>query len=231
MKRNFTSLIKQFLSNTMKYKSISFSFLFFGVLFSLWNCGVKKIEPQQFEGKFVYQLSGRMIDANAADSSNFQVVYAKDSLVRVENFTKLGKQIYIKHIPRNRAYILMDLGGKKVAVQTIPEPSPNDGKYVFNSKRKRKKIAGRKAQRVDVTLPTYDTIIPMYYLPEISPSYTEAIPGIAGLPALYTIFSNDEFVDYKLIYFEEKPIHKDYFGIPSDHEIMSLEEFIEHFND
>jgi len=205
--------------------------LFLSILLILASCGLKKIQPTSFEGKFVYSVSSRMIDPNAQDSSNFQIVYAKDSMMRVENFTKLGKQIYIKHIPKNRAYILMDLGGKKVAIQTIPEASPNAGKYTFDEKRKTKKIAGELARRVDVGIPNTDTLITMYYYPSILPKYSEAIPGIKGLPAKYTIFSNDEFIEYEMIYFEEQPISKDYFGIPSDHEVMSLEEFIELFQE
>lgn len=206
------------------YHRILFTFLTF---FLVYSCAVKKEIPQQFEGKLVYQLSGRMITKGAPDSTDIQIVYAKDSLLRVESFTNIGKQVYIKHIPKNRAYILMDLGGQKVAIQTIPEPSPNAGKYIFQPKRKRKTFAGQRANSVEVKIPNIDSTFSMFYLPHISPEYSEAIPGIAGLPVKYTIFSNDELIDYELIEFDEKTINRDLFGIPSDHQIITMDDFIQ----
>lgn len=193
----------------------------------LFSCGIQKESKAPFEGKLVYSVSSALNNPDDSDSVNYQIVYAKDSLVRIESFTPIGKQIYIKHIPKNRAYILMDLEFKKVAVQTIPDTLKSEGKYTFEAKMGSETFAEQKTKKIKVTLNDQDTTMVMNYLPNISPKYTDAIEGIPGLPAKYSVFSNDLWVSYELISFEEREVSRDLFGIPSDHEIMSLDEFME----
>jgi hypothetical protein len=148
-------------------------------------------------------------------------------MLRIESFTPIGKQIYIKHIPKNRAYILMDLFYEKLAIQTIPEESPNAGKYFFEEVRGSKKIAGRKAKNIKVQLPDTDTSITMNYYQNISADYTEALPGIPGLPAKYTLRSGGEYIEYEVVFIEERKVERDLFGIPTDHRIVTMEEFMD----
>src|SRR5690554_302548 len=96
-------------------------FLFFGIAMILLSCSLPQAISEDFEGKLVYSVSSIANSPDMADSINYQVVYAKDSMLRIDSFTPIGKQVYIKHIPKNRAYILMDLGMQKVAIQTIPD--------------------------------------------------------------------------------------------------------------
>lgn len=196
-------------------------------LILLGSCGVQKESKTPFEGKLVYAVSSVENNPNDADSINYQIVYAKDSLVRIESFTPIGKQIYIKHIPKERAYILMDLFHKKVAVQTITDTIDRSDKYSFKSKIGSKTFAGKKAKNIAVTLNEKDTTMIMNYIENISPKYTEAIEGIPGLPAKYSVYSNGLWITYELISFEERPVSKNKFGIPSDHEIMTFDEFME----
>lgn len=190
------------------------------------SCGVQKESNTPFEGKLVYSVSSVENNPNDADSINYQVVYAKDSLLRIESFTPIGKQIYIKHIPKERAYILMDLYEKKVAIQTITDTIDRSDKYSFKSKIGSKTFAGKKAKNIAVTFNELDTTIVMNYIEDISPRYTEAIEGIPGLPVKYSVYSKGLWITYELISFEEREISKDKFGIPSDHEIMTLDEFM-----
>ncbi|PHR48144.1 MAG: hypothetical protein COA32_06380 [Fluviicola sp.] len=190
------------------------------------SCGVQKESNTPFEGKLVYSVSSVENNPNDADSINYQVVYAKDSLLRIESFTPIGKQIYIKHIPKERAYILMDLYEKKVAIQTITDTIDRSDKYSFKSKMGSKTFAGKKAKNIAVTFNELDTTIVMNYIEDISPQYTEAIEGIPGLPVKYSVYSKGLWITYELISFEEREISKDKFGIPSDHEIMTLDEFM-----
>lgn len=196
------------------------------ILIFFTSCGVQKPNNNSFEGMFVYKLSSEMINPNDEDSLNYQVVYAKDSMLRVENFTQIGKQVYIKHIPKNRAYILMDVYTKKVAVQSYPDDAPNAGKYLFKSKMGKQNIAGRKAKKIQVEIPDVDSVFQMSYYPDISPKYSEAIPGIPGLPAKFTLYSKNEFIDYEMVLIEEREVSIDIFGIPNDYEIMTMDEFI-----
>ena len=196
------------------------------ILLVIGSCGVQKESTTPFEGKLVYSVSSVENNPNDADSIKYQVVYAKDSLLRIESFTPIGKQIYIKHIPKERAYILMDLYEKKVAIQTITDTVDRSDKYSFKSKMGSETFAGKKAKNIAVTFNELDTTIVMNYIEDISPRYTEAIEGIPGLPAKYSVYSKGLWITYELISFEEREISKDKFGIPSDHEIMTLDEFM-----
>jgi hypothetical protein len=209
----------------MKNNSISYALLSFILL--LCACGTKVQE--RFEGKMVYKITSERTDYAADDSLGYQVIYAKDSMLRIENFTQLGKQVYIKHITKNRAYILMEFEGEKVALKSIPEPPANAGKYEFSKKRGKETISGRTARRIEVKIPNIDSLFIMYYFDDISHDYSEAIPGLPGLPVKYTLIANDELTDYKLIQFEQKAISIDYFGIPSGYKVMTMDEFMERF--
>ncbi len=191
------------------------------------SCGMKKSSNSEFEGKLVYKITSPLDNPSKQDSTNYQVVYAMDSMLRIDSHSPIGGQTYIKHIPKNKAYILMDLPTRKVAIQTKPDTASTDSKYSFENKWGHDKIAGRKAQRAKVTDHDQDTTFVVNYLAEVPAKYSNALKGIPGLPVKYSIFSNGVWIEYRLIEIEEKPIDRDRFGIPSDHEIISLDEFIE----
>lgn len=201
--------------------------LFFGITLILLSCSLQQTVSEHFEGKLIYSIESPGNIPNEKDSINYQVVYAKDSMLRIDSYTPIGKQIYIKHIPKNRAYILMDLGMQKVAIQTIPDTLEDSNRYVFEKKSGKKNFAGIKAKNIKVTDTHIDTTIIMNYAPEISSKYSTALKGIPGLPVKYSIYSNDMWISYRLITFEERPLNIDLFGIPSDHKIITLDEFIE----
>lgn len=207
--------------------AIGFIGMVISFVFVTSGCKNGSVTPEKFEGKIIYKMNSIFLNPDDPDSMNYQIVYAQDTMLRVESYTPIGKQIYIKHIPRNRAYILMDLFYEKLAIQTIPEESPNAGKYSFEEVKGSKKIAGRKAKNIKVGLPDTDTTIVMSYYQNISSDYSEALPGIPGLPAKYTIFSGGEYIEYEIVSIEERIIDRDLFGIPSDHRIITMKEFME----
>lgn len=201
--------------------------IFITIYISIFSCSLPKEHNEDFQGKMIYKISSAISNPSEKDSSNYQVVYVMDSMLRIDSYTPIGKQQYIKHIPKNRAYILMDLGARKVAIQTIPDSLGNNGKYSYSHKMGSDMVAGQKAKRAKVTDNDQDTTFVVNYLPEISPKYSNALDGIPGLPVKYSIYSNGMWITYELIEFEQKSIHRDYFGIPSDHEIITLDEFME----
>src|SRR5690554_4389278 len=123
-------------------------FLYFGVTFILFGCSLPQAISDDFEGKFVYTIDSPANTPNIEDSINYQIVYAKDSMLRIDNFTPIGKQIYIKHIPKNRAYILMDLGSQKVAIQTYTDTLQADQSYAFKARAGTKTIGGVKTKQI-----------------------------------------------------------------------------------
>lgn len=191
------------------------------------SCRVQQPNMTPFEGKIVYHLSSEQMKVNEEDSTAYQIIYAQDTMVRIENFTPIGKQVYIKHIPKNKAYILMDLNTKKVAIQTTTDEVPDADEFKFEYKIGSSEIAGRKAKKIKVKIPNIDSTFVMHYFDDISHEYSEAVPGIPGLPAKYTIISNDSYIDFEAILLEERKVSRDLFGIPSDYEIMSMDSFME----
>lgn len=209
------------MKNFIRVVSLLCSFLI------LFGCGAKVQE--RFEGKMVYKISSERTEHSPYDSLGYQVIYAKDSMLRIENFTQLGKQVYIKHITKNRAFILMEFEGERVALKSIPEPPANEGKYEFSKRKGKETIMGRTARKMEVKIPNIDSLFVMYYFEDVSHDYSEAIPGLPGLPVKFTLIANGELSDFELIHFEKKAIGIDYFGIPSDYKIMTMDEFIERF--
>lgn len=201
-------------------------FLSSGILLFVLSCSTP-LATERFEGKMVYKLSSDKLDRLATDSMEYQIIYAKDSLLRIENFTPIGKQVYIKHIPKNRAYILLDFEWGKFAIQSIPEEPINAGKYQFKKKRGKINICGIEAKQINVTIPNIDSTVTMLYHPKLSADYSEAIPGIPGMPLRYALLVNDIFTTFELVSFEEKMLPRDLFGIPSDYKIVTMDEFIE----
>ncbi|MFA5573554.1 MAG: hypothetical protein WC994_00725 [Brumimicrobium sp.] len=194
----------------------------------LASCTLPKPTMENFEGKFVYYIESdsEFYQLNKKDSSSYQIVYAKDSMLRIENFTPIGKQVYVKHIPRNKAYILMDVG-EKIAIQTIPDTIVDDG-YSFERKSGKVEIAGIMANNISVIDHELDTTITMNYYPKISPKYSSALNNMPGLPVKYKLFVDNSWLTYTLISLEEKEIDINMFGIPSDYTIITFDEFIEH---
>src|SRR5690554_3766966 len=199
--------------------------LFFGITLILLSCSLQQTVSEHFEGKLIYSIESPGNIPDEKDSINYQVVYAKDTMLRIDSYTQIGKQTYIKHIPKNKAYILMDLGVKKVAIQTIQDTLKNDDRYIFKKARGKKKFAGRKANNINVTDNVFDTTMTMNYLEEVPSKYSTAIKGMPGLPVNYSLNVDGLWTTYKLKEIEEKTLSIDLFGIPSNYEIITLDEF------
>lgn len=197
------------------------------LLFILIACSTPKESAENFEGKLIFNVTSPLNNPDKNDSINFQVVYAKDTMLRIDSFTPIGKQTYIKHIPKNKAYILMDIGIKKIAIQTIEDTIKKGERYTFKNTIGNKTFGNRKAKNIKVTDVVYDTTMTMNYLKEIPGKYSTAIEGMPGLPVNYSLNASGMWVTYKLQSIEERPINIDLFGIPSDYEIITFDEFLE----
>lgn len=214
-------------SNTqrnMKHLTLAYTLLF-GLILSACSSEDKEATAR-FEGKLVYKITSNLRQFDESDSSGFQVIYAKDSMVKTDNFTQFGKQSFLKHIPKNRAYTLIDFLGDKLAIQTIPDSvKVAADKYSFTPLNETTEIAGLKANKVEVAIKDRTDPIEMWYTPEISHDYSDAIPGLKGLPIKYTLVIGDEELTYTLIKAERKEMHIDNFGLPSDYKVITTDEF------
>lgn len=208
----------------MRVKHI-FSFLV--IISFLISCSTHETEGKSsFEGRLIYKISSNLKEFDPTDSTGYQIVYAKDSLVKTDNFTRFGKQSYLKHILKNRAYTLINFQGNKLAIQSIPDSTKVDPeKYTFFEREEKKDIAGLEAKLTEVKIKGINEPFEMWYSTEISHDYSEAIPGLKGLPLVYTLVIGEEELTYTLINVERKEMDRDHFGLPSDYEVITTEAF------
>ena len=211
----------------MKGKMKKAGLFIIGGILILFSCTLPKENTANFEGKFVYHIDNPMNTQDKSDSINYQIVYATDSMLRIDNYTPIGKQIFIKHIPLNRAYILMDLGNQKVAIQTIPDTAEVNNSYAFKHRSGTKTIGGVKTKNIEVKDLELDTTLLMNYAPDIPSKYSTSIVCMPGTPIRYYLFTDNVWLTYELISLDKSPLHIDLFGIPSDYQIVTLDEFIE----
>jgi len=193
---------------------------------AVFNSQSQTYEP--FTGKLVYriELYNPMDETTTFQSRS--TVYTNDTLVRVESETvQLGSQLLIRHLVLQKYYLLLELNNRKFAIQQHMPSDTVPSRYTFRKKWGHKRIAGQKAKRVIVSAETFDHPREMWYLKKTSPKYTDAIPGIPGLPVDYWVQTEDGYLHYILESLERSPVNKDLFGIPSDFQRVSFEEFME----
>lgn len=201
--------------------------LFLATALILFSCSLPQPIYDNFEGKFVYSIDAPGNNPDPSDSINYQITYAKDSMLRIDNFTAIGKQSFIQKISSDTAYLLMDLGFKKVAIQTIFGTTKSENIYDFKYKIGSETIAGEKAKNIKVINKELDTTIIMNYIPEISPKYSTALEGIPGLPVNYSVPTKGQWIHYQLKSIQRETLSDSIFMVPSDYEIMTIDQFME----
>lgn len=206
--------------------------IIFAILLSplLWGCSLPKSTIADWEGKIVYNLNAKKFSQNPNDSINYQIVFAKDSLLRIDSYTKIGKQIYLKNLSTQKAYVLMDLGFKKVALivnKDTAKQKSDVSNYIFKRKLGKEKIGEYTFSNILVTDTILDTTMVMNYYPEISAKYATAFSNFPGLPAKYAIYSNGMWINYKIKEIIPQKVPFAQFKIPDDYEIMTFDVFMD----
>lgn len=198
-------------------------------LFILTGSYAQKQAP--FTGMLEYKITPRDTANTALTATNQMFVYTNDTITRTENFTnQLGQQVAIRHMEKEKSYLLLitDLG--KFAIQT--DHASNDSikkpnQYVFKKKWFKRKIAGKKANKMLVSHPNFKEPIEFLYLKKTPNKYVKIYSEIPGLLVKYSIATEDGILDYELVKFNEYTPNKDLFGIPSDFERISFDEFLD----
>ncbi len=204
--------------------------LFLSILLLAFGC-FNSINAQNFTGELVYSVE--MVDTNVQKiiDSRDMTVYTNDTLSRIviQN-DALGEQVTIKHMDFKKSYLLMNMGGKKLAIQTdatddSSKVEPYQIRYKFFG---RKKVNGFVLKKAIVYREDLEEERLIWYFKNIRPDIMDMYEGIKGLPADFYIGTVDGIVHYTLKSVTEKPVNKDYFGIPSDYERISLREFMKY---
>ncbi len=217
------------------------NFALFFVLFltlSITSYGQSK-RTKTFVGMLEYKISVRDSSLKELVPDNRMIVYTNDTITRVENFTdNLGQQIAIKHMLMEKSYLLLNTDFGQFAIQMDESEAQkseqaNDttvtsaDKYVYKKKCGRKRLLGRKMNRVMVSHPDFDEPIEFLYLKGYSTEIVDAYPKINGIPTKYSVITPDAIFDYELIKISEYTPDRDLFGIPSDYERISFDGFMD----
>ena len=186
-----------------------------------------------FTGMLEYKITARDTSLRAFYPDNSMFIYTNDTIVRTENYTaQLGVQINIHHLEKNKAYLLLDNDLGKFAIASDYNSLRKDdtteyvSKYHFQKKGGSKKILGRKVKRMIVTHDDSKETFEFWYDKKISYKYNSSFPELCGLPYEYSVVTPDAVLDYHLVRISEYMPDRDLFGIPSDFERITMDEFI-----
>jgi hypothetical protein len=192
-------------------------------------------QKNPIQGVFHYKASISYPDTNLVFKEWNVTVFTNDTVVRVETETgQFGNQVYIRHISMNKAYLLLNIDGRKYAIQTdLSKEQQKDTsgvKYSFKRKLGSKKIAGFKCKKYYIEDKAQKESFYGYFAKNVSNKYLEVYREIPGLAMEYVIPTQDGLTKYQLQSFEEGAQNRDLFGIPSDYKRVTFEQFVTEIN-
>lgn len=187
-------------------------------------------QKKEFQGKLVYKITVRDTSLRNLIPDNQVSVYTNDTISRTENYTAtLGKQILIRQMQMDKGYILIEtpIGNYAIKQMPVPDSLKASKSYTFKKKCFKKKVLGMKANRYLVNHSAFNDEIEFLYLKKYSNKYLNNFPEIPGLLVKYSIATPDAVLDYELIEFKPYSPDRDLFGIPSDFQKVTMDEFID----
>lgn len=183
---------------------------------------------KSFEGKMIYSVEVIHPETKKPKFISLMTIYANDTLVRTETeSTNFGTQIVIKHLIHRKQYLLIEANSKKYAIQQTAPKDTNTTKYTLQNKCGRKKIAGLKSKKIQITSKMYPEPQICYYTKEYSPHYLELFPGIKGLPTEYFLTTEDGLLKYTLREITPTKLSPTLFSFTKDYTKISLNDFID----
>lgn len=202
------------------------------ILLAFWGFFTRaSAQETPLTGVFEYRATIHYSDTDLVMRTWNVKVHTNDTLVRVETETgQFGVQVYIRHMELNKAYLLLEYDGKKYAIQTDLNKRPKNDTlepaYTLERKWGRKTIAGIKCRRYFVQDKDQPEGYYCWFARKIPNKYLEVYPEAPGLAVDYYLPSQDGLIHYELIRFTPQPVDRDLFGIPSDYQRISFDEFV-----
>ena len=188
---------------------------------------------KSFTGMLEYKISVRDTAMQALFPDNSMFIYTNDTILRVENFTnQLGKQVVIRHMEMQKSYLLLDTPVGKFSIRTDESRADSlksERQFTFKKKMGKRKIVGRKANRMQVSHPEFETPIEFLYFKKIANKYSTFYDEMPGLPVRFSVPTSDGIVDYELVKMNEYTPNRDLFGVPSDYQLVTFDEFLDKF--
>lgn len=177
-----------------------------------------------------YKITVRDTSLRSIIPDNGMILYTNDTVSRTENFTpSLGKQVNIRHMELDKAYILVesDFGNFAIQQPQTADSLKSKTSYRFKKKCGKRKVLGMKAKRYFVDHNSFEEPIEFLYLKNYSNKYLNNFSEIPGLLVKFSVVTPDAILDYELIRFNPYQPSRDLFGIPSDYKRVSLDEFLD----
>jgi len=187
----------------------------------------------QKQKPFSGELSYKIERVDVKDSSkSIQLIYAKDSLIKVVNFNSdKGKQELIKHLRYNKSYLLIESPLQNFAIKTNEHLVKDSiSNYTFKTQFGSKKIAGMRAKKVKVKLASVKNELTFLYLKKVPAKYANIYNDFPGLPVLFYVSTPDGLFRYTLQAFKPSNPPLELFIIPKEYKKVTFEEFAEEFS-
>jgi hypothetical protein len=199
------------------------SFLF---IISFFLASAQTFKP--FSGRLVYEIT----NLDKPNDEPLQMsVFSIDSLVRIETPSPVfGNQAFVKHIVKKKSFLLISLDqSHNYAIKGDFDKADSvvrDKKYYWKKKFGSKKIAGIKSKKLRLTFKKSNKSFNCLYAKNISAKYLDAYNDFPGLPTEYYLETEDGILKYSLLKIEYTTPHYDLFGIPSNYELVTFDEFV-----
>lgn len=209
------------------------SLLFLYVIISLTQARNLGFGQSNFTGMLEYSIVAHDTMYRQLYPENKMIIYTNDTIVRQVNYTQqLGEQVTIRHMEKNKSYLLLNTDFGKFAIQSdlnklVPDSVQKVSKYHFKKKGGSKKYMGLKLKRMLVTHEDTEEIYEFWYAKKIPVKYNNAFTELPGLPVMYSVVTPDYVLDYTLIKINPYTPNRDLFGVPSDYERTTFDAFVE----
>ena len=122
--------------------------------FSFLNLCAFSQKDRTFNGELLYTIE-RISPKDSIPGK--MLIYAKDSLQRVVNFSSnLGKQEMIKHLRLNKSFLLVTTTRGDYAIKTDHQQSDSTVNYSYKRKLGKLSVGGIKAKRAELSIKGID---------------------------------------------------------------------------
>ena len=200
-------------------------FKFTAFLFCI-SCFYSQKKQPVFSGEMLFS-SQRVIPMDS--SKEHMLIYAKDSLLKIVNFSsQMGKQELIKHLTKQKSYLLLETTKGDYAIRTnYAKYQDTSLAYTYKKRCGSKRIAGIKAKKILVTFMDIDKTFTFFYAKGIPARYGSAYTDFPGLVVEYYIPTDEGMYQYILTELKKIDPPLTLFMVPEKYKRLSLEEFME----
>lgn len=191
---------------------------------------------KKFEGTVVYGLEYQdlpaemaMMEAMLPDEMTTQI---KGDKTRIEQSLGMGmSQVTIMDTKKESGVLLMDMMGKKMAVEMSKEEAEKMNKKSGDAEKpefkyldETKEIAGYKCKKAVATIKGAGDM-EVYYTEDLPAGMSKHYEGLKGFPLEYTIDAGQFKMKITAKSVKKETLGTDLFAIPSGYEKMTFDEF------